>query len=330
MIKNKHKIGFSFNFANAGPSNFLKQLKAAISKNKISKTSFFINPFTDINLYSNAVRNPWNRPYVYRVDGIGHDKSKSEDYLTTVNDEIVEGINNAVGVVFQSEFSKKLVENILDVIPKKSKVIINGTDLNKFSPNGANLRSQFEIPDNAVVFITSAKWRPRKRLNDMINVFLKFQESYTDEIYFIVVGSSMVGDKNKNIIHVPKVENELLPQYLRTANIYLFFGWLDPCPNSVVEAIACGLPVICSNSGGTQEIIKATKGGIIVDADKDYDYKFINLQEPPKPDYEKIINAMAQMTADIEFYKNQIDTIKIDINDVAASYYSFIEGCYEK
>ena len=48
------------------------------------------------------------------------------------------------------------------------------------------------------------------------------------------------------------------------------FQALDPCPNSVVEAIACGLPVVCSNTGGTPEIIKATNGGIIVNSDKNY------------------------------------------------------------
>ena len=74
---------------------------------------------------------------------------------------------------------------------------------------------------------------------------------------------------------------------------------------------------------------KETNGGIVVDADLDYNYKAVNLQDPPKPDYEKIIDAIARMVEDIEFYKNQIDTTKIDINHVAISYYNFLKGCYE-
>jgi glycosyltransferase involved in cell wall biosynthesis len=324
------KIGFSFNFANGGPSNFLKKLNNALIKNKICRTSYFLNPFTDCNIYANKVRNPWSRPYIFRIDGIGHDISKTQDFSVALNNQISNGINNAIGVVYQTEYSKKLSSNLLEINNKNNTVILNGTNLSEFCSKGNNYRSKLGISDDAVVFITSAKWRPRKRLQHMINVFLDFKEKYIGETFFIIVGNSKIKDIHENVIRVPEIKNEELPAYLRTANIYLFLGWLDPCPNSVVEAIACGLPVICSNSGGTPEIIEATKGGIIVDADKDYDYKFVNLQEPPKPDYEKIINAMTQMTADVEFYKNQIDTTKIDINYVAASYYRFIEECYEK
>jgi len=329
-MNKKLNIGFSFNYGNGGPSNFLKKLNNALSKNKICRISYFINPFTDCNIYANKVRNPWNRPYVFRIDGIGHDQSKTQEFSEALNNQISYGINNAIGVVYQTEYSKKLSYNLLDINDKKNTVILNGTNLTEFCPQGKNYRSKLGITDDAVVFITSAKWRPRKRLQHMINVFLDFQKTHTGETFFIIVGNSVIEDIHKNVIRIPEIKNEELPAYLRTANIYLFLGWLDPCPNSVVEAIACGLPVICSNSGGTPEIIEATNGGIVVDADKTYNYKFVNLQNPPKPDYEKIINAMAQMTADVEFYKNQIDTTKIDINYVADSYYSFIEGCCEK
>ena len=324
------KIGFSFNFANGGPSIFLKKLKITLTRNKICKTSYFVNPYTDCNIYSNVVRNPWNKPYIYRVDGIGYDKSRSKEHLKAMNNMIIDGINNAIGVVYQTEHSKNLAEKILDVKPKKSTIIINGTNLDKFNTKGDNYRGTLNIPETALVFISSAKWRPQKRLEDIVEIFKLFKNQYESETYLIIVGKKKENDAENNIIYLPIVENEDMPKYLRTADIYLFFSWLDACPNSVLEAVACNLPVICTNQGGTKEIIKATNGGIIVNADKVFYYELTDLQNPPKPDYEKIINAMTQMTADVEFYKNQIDTTKIDINYVAASYYRFIEECYEK
>ena len=89
----KLNIGFSFNLGNAGPSNFLNNLKRAFSKNKIAKTSYFLSPFSDCNIYSNAVRNPWNKPYIFRVDGIGYDKSRSKEHLKAMNNMIIDGIN---------------------------------------------------------------------------------------------------------------------------------------------------------------------------------------------------------------------------------------------
>ena len=35
----------------------------------------------------------------------------------------------------------------------------------------------------------------------------------------------------------------------------------DPCPNSVIEAMSCGLPILYSNSGGLPELVNNGCGG---------------------------------------------------------------------
>ena len=34
----------------------------------------------------------------------------------------------------------------------------------------------------------------------------------------------------------------------------------DPCPNTVIEAMSCGLPVLYSNSGGLRDIVSQDCG----------------------------------------------------------------------
>lgn len=324
----KLKIGFAFNFANSGPSNFLKKLMFSLKLKNIAIVSFYINPFTNVNVYSNKIRNPWKKPFLYRVDGVGFDSDKSPAQLNDINSELKKGIYNSIGVIYQSNFSKKLAESILKIKSHKSKIIINGTDLDTFNPEGDNLRDSFNIPKDALVFISSAKWRPRKRLNDMVNIFKEFKNLYKKETYFIVLGNEHKKNSD-NIIYVPLQPNEHLPKYLRTADIYLFLGWLDPCPNSVVEAIACGLPTICTNTGGTLEIVEQTSGGIVVQADKDFKFINVNLQKPPLPNYDLILKAMFEMSNNLDFYKKKINKKSIDINYTAKSYYEFLEYCYE-
>ena len=177
--------------------------------------------------------------------------------------------------------------------------------------------------------MSSAKWRPQKRLVDIVKVFKTYKNLYEGDTYLIIIGEEKENDDDNHIIYLPFVENKEMSKYLRSADIYLFLSWLDACPNSVLEAIACNIPVICTNQGGTKEILNITSGGIIVNADEVYNYKAVNLQEPPKPNYEKIIDAITLMVKDLDFYKKQIDTTKIDINYVASRYYAFLKSCNE-
>ena len=57
MKNKKLNIGFSFNRANAGPSNFMSNLRNSLDTNNIAKTSLFIDPFTSCNIYANQIRN---------------------------------------------------------------------------------------------------------------------------------------------------------------------------------------------------------------------------------------------------------------------------------
>jgi glycosyltransferase involved in cell wall biosynthesis len=323
MKNKKLNIGFSFNRANAGPSNFMNNLKSSLEIKNISKTSFFINPFTSCNIYANQIRNPWNKPYFFRVDGVGFDTSKTDEETKKLNETLLNGIKNSKGVIYQSEFSKKLAEKTLGYKPKNSTIIINGTNQDIFNNEGDNLRSDLDIPENSLVFVTSAKWRPRKRLEDTIDSFKRFRNEYNKDTYLIVIGYE--NTDSENIIYIPHIENSELPKYLRTADIYLFLGWVDPCPNSVVEAISCGLPVICTNIGGTKEIVELTNSGIVVNTDPEYDYSFVNLNIPPKVDINLIVKAMLKMSSNINKYKEHLDASKIDINYVSSKYYQFMK-----
>ena len=47
------------------------------------------------------------------------------------------------------------------------------------------------------------------------------------------------------------------------ADIYLFPTLADNCPLTVIEAIACGLPVVTFNTGGVPEIVRHMKEGYV-------------------------------------------------------------------
>jgi len=99
--KSKIRIGFSLSRGSGGPSTFLKRLRQSIEKQDIANTSYFYNPFTDINIYANITRNPWNKPYIFRVDGITFDTLLPAEETNRRNQPIFNGIDHAAGIIFK-------------------------------------------------------------------------------------------------------------------------------------------------------------------------------------------------------------------------------------
>ena len=54
-------------------------------------------------------------------------------------------------------------------------------------------------------------------------------------------------------------------QYLRACDIFVCPSLEDNLPNSVIEAMACGCPVIASNTGGLSDLVDASITGLLVE-----------------------------------------------------------------
>jgi len=87
--------------------------------------------------------------------------------------------------------------------------------------------------------------------------------------------------------------------------------------------LACGIPVICTNQGGTRELIEKTKGGIIVEADAPFPFKPVDLYHPPIPDQNVLVTAVITMVERRKEYAAGIDRTAIDIDKVAQRYVDF-------
>ena len=103
---------------------------------------------------------------------------------------------------------------------------------------------------------------------------------------------------------------------------------MDHCPNTVVEAIANGLPVLCSNQGGTREIVEGASAGIVSECDTEVDLFKLNLYEPPEPDWDQLIQSAQHLFDNYEEYCQRINRNLVDIDAVAKKYVNFIKNCF--
>ena len=159
------------------------------------------------------------------------------------------------------------------------------------------------------LFVSSASWHRQKRLKENIQFFLK---NKNDDDLMIVLGKNPdVKIDNlqlkQKIIFTGELTHEQCLETYRYCDWMIHLAWLDHCPNVVVEALSQGCPVICTDSGGTKEIVK--ENGIIIPETKPYCFELTDYDNP--------------YTIDIS--KTNLEKIKVqcqylDIENVARKY----------
>ena len=71
----------------------------------------------------------------------------------------------------------------------------------------------------------------------------------------------------RNVEFTGSIKPDKMPAYYDRADVYLNSPSIDNMPNSVIEAFACGLPVVSTNAGGIPYIVDDGRTGLLVDID---------------------------------------------------------------
>jgi len=203
-----------------------------------------------------------NLPKILRLDGIYYDSAT--DYNNR-NLAISNGHQIADGIIYQSIHSSMMCGKYLG--KKKNlvstKIIYNGID-----PNWCGS----PIEHDGINIAVANKWRRHKRLKETIELFIEFLKIKPNSMLHIFGRlHDNIEIKHPKIKYYGQVEREKLIDIYRKTDFTLHLSKRDSCPNSVVEYIGAGIPVITTNNcGGATEMCKLTEGCIIIDNDGDY------------------------------------------------------------
>lgn len=202
------------------------------------------------------------KPKILRLDGIYYN---TEDNYQMRNLDISRSHSVADGIIYQSEYSKKLILSLLAKSKNNSinSVIYNGIDTKWYK--------QFKKHDDFNIIITG-KHRRHKRLKEIIDLFLEFNlKNKKSNLHIFGKLHDNREIKHPNIKYYGHVDRNEMLDILSISDLSIHLSKRDSCPNSVVEYIGAGIPTITTNNcGGATEMCKLTKGCIIVDGDGDY------------------------------------------------------------
>ena len=305
------KIHFdNINFdSNTGPNTFAKRLAMGIFE---SGHEIVLNGYNaDISLvFIERSGCKIANKVVQRLDGIWF--KPDEFYIK--NNKIKDLYNTSNAVIWQSEFDKNFIINWWGD-HKCGKIIRNGIDIKPVQhidiPALISLRKEYDK-----IYVCSANWHKQKRLRSNIELFNKLRnESLNENINscLIVLGNNPdVLISSPHIFYAGSLEHNTCLQIYSICDWMLHLAWADHCPNVVIEALSQGTPIVCSNVGGTKELIGDY--GVILNETIHYNNELYDYDNPPELD-------LTQITKLPSRHELNYSTIcDININNVVKSY----------
>ncbi len=144
------------------------------------------------------------------------------------------------------------------------------------------------------IFVCSASWHPQKRLHENVKLYRTIRDNFDDykDSCLIVLGPNPTMDKfciRDNIFYTGHQSQEICKQVFAAADFMIHLSYIDHCPNVVLESLSQETPVICTNSGGTSELLignENNKNGLVLD-DVVFNFELSDYDNPPSiPDYD--------------------------------------------
>lgn len=169
------------------------------------------------------------------------------------------------GYVFVSNKCYKEARN-LGLINSDNYIIQpNGTNLSVFKKlNKTDCRKKLGLPNDAFMVISVGAIIERKGQTRVYNAVKRLNDSYNTDIKMLFVGKGNLGIEDKDILFVGQVVNDKLPLYLNAADVFVLPTLNEGCCNAIVEAMACGLPIISSDRSFNHDIL-SQNNSILVD-----------------------------------------------------------------
>jgi len=188
-------------------------------------------------------------------------------------------------VVYQSEFCRRCAERFLGPRKGPAEILYNAVDTDTFSP-----RAGYDRDDRIPTLLVAGSHHEPYRVKNAILALPAVRRKV--EVRMAIAGRLVWGDnaetEARGWAREAGVENavdflgpysqERAPDLFRGSDVLVHFKVQDPCPRLVVEAMACGVPVVYSATGGTPELVGEEAGRGMIGTE-DYDEL-----RPPTPE----------------------------------------------
>jgi sugar transferase (PEP-CTERM/EpsH1 system associated) len=156
--------------------------------------------------------------------------------------------------------------------------ICNGVDTTKFRPPHAN-ESRSMLPadvfgPNSVVVGSVTRFAPIKDPLNLVRAFIRLQQrgTATDRLRLLMIGDGELRPEALRLLEseglastawLPGSRSDV-PELLRSMDVFVLGSLREGISNTVLEAMASGVPVVATATGGNVELVAPNETGILV------------------------------------------------------------------
>ena len=162
----------------------------------------------------------------------------------------------------------------------KIDVVANGIDPEKFQSRDKHAaRKTLELGRNRTIILSVGELIPRKGFHLLIRAMAILAREYgRNDLQLVIAGEgtfraeleSLAGSlgQTDSVKLIGSVKHQDLPLWYNAADLFCLASSREGWPNVMVEALACGTPVVATNVWGNSEILHTDKLGLLADEDE--------------------------------------------------------------
>lgn len=169
--------------------------------------------------------------------------------------------------------TQDMKEKIQEVCKRDASVIPNGVDLEKFQR--LSHRNTFKLATNGqktILFV--GRLHPIKGIAYLIEAMNTIVKK-NPKARLLLIGNGEERQNLENLVKeldlakyvnfIGKVPNEKVLEYMIASDVLVLPSLSEGFPLTILEAMACGLPIVATKVGGIPEIVKNGEGGFLVE-----------------------------------------------------------------
>lgn len=162
----------------------------------------------------------------------------------------------------------------LGITEDKILILRNAVDTEIFKPSkNMELRHKYGIKENEILILFVGYLDIFKGIFELIDAFYEINKE-NKNVKLMMVGTGPKKEELKrnvsNLTDFVIFTGQILPseiyKYYQAADIFVLPSYTEGLPVSVLEAMACGLPIITTNVGGIPEVVEDSLNGFLINS----------------------------------------------------------------